>query len=263
MEQADLDSVLYTTDGDVGILTVNRPYVMNTMTLATIRRMSVLLDEADEAGEIRCLVVTGAGEKSFVAGADVKEMKDMNRAQGENLSLTGNEVMRKLETYRVPVVAAVNGYALGGGLELALACDIRIASDNASFALPEVTFGIIPGYGGLQRLGRAIGQGRAREMAFSARRINAEEALAYGLVNAVYPQADLMAEALKLAKRIAGNAPIAVQAAKMVMNEAVGLQLEDSHELESDIFGSCFGTWDQRESMAAFAENKKFRDYRG
>ena len=256
------DSVVYTMENAIGVITVNRPQVMNTIDLATVRRFSRVLDEMEDS-DIRCLVVTGAGEKSFVAGADVKEMKDMNRRQGENLSRTGNEVMRKLELFRTPVIAAVNGYALGGGLELALACDIRIASENASFALPEVTFGIIPGYGGIQRLGRIIGQGRAREMVFGAGRIRANEALAYGLVNAVYPLAELMPEALKLAGRIAGNSPIGVQTAKRIMNESVGIPLSEAHELESRAFGDCFGSWDQRESMKAFAENRKFTQFLG
>lgn len=260
MEQDD--SVIYKAENNIGIITVNRPQVMNTVDLKTIRQLSCMLDEIGDSN-IRCLIVTGAGEKSFVAGADVKEMSVMNRQQGENLSRTGNGVMRKLETFRTPVIAAVNGYALGGGLELALACDIRIASENASFALPEVTFGIVPGYGGLQRLGRIIGQGRAREMAFTAARIRAPEALAYGLVNAVYPLAELMPEAMKLAERIAGNSPIGVQTAKAVMNESIGIPLCEADQLESEPFGACFGSWDQRESMAAFVENRKLQQFLG
>ena len=256
------DSVLYRVEDNIGVLTINRPHVMNTINLATVARLTEVLDEAADSN-IRCLVVTGAGEKSFVAGADVKEMKDMTRLQGENLSRAGNGVMRRLELFPAPVIAAVNGYALGGGLEVALASDIRIASENASFALPEVGLGIIPGYGGVQRLGRAIGPSRAREMAFSARRLNAQEALAWGLVNAVYPLAELMPEAMKLAGRIAGNAPVAVRIAKEVMNESIGMPLDDTDQLECEAFGSCFGSWDQREAMAAFVENKKFRDFRG
>ncbi len=256
------ESLIYRVENSVGIITINRQKVMNAMDSKAILELSRLLDEIGNSN-IRCLIVTGAGEKSFVAGADIKEMKDMNRQQGENLSRNGNGVMRKLELFQVPVIAAVNGYALGGGLELALACDIRIASENASFAMPEATFGIIPGYGGIQRMGRIIGQGRAREMVFTARRFGAQEALAWGLVNAVYPLPELMPEAMKLAERIASNAPIAIMSAKQIMNESVGIPLSEADQLEREAFGNCFGTWDQREAMMAFVEKRKPKPFMG
>ncbi len=256
------DSLLYHFEDGIGVITVNRLRVMNAIDYKTITELSSLLDEITDTN-IRCLTITGAGEKSFVAGADIKEMKDMNRSQGENLSRAGNGVMRKIEMFQVPVIAAINGYALGGGLELALACDIRIASDNASFAMPEATFGIIPGYGGIQRLSRIIGQGRAREMIFTTRRFGADEALAWGLVNAVYPLAELMPSAMDLAGRIASNAPIAIMSAKKIMNESVGLELSAADQLEREAFGNCFGTWDQREAMQAFVEKRKHGPFRG
>ncbi|MCD8350616.1 MAG: enoyl-CoA hydratase-related protein [Planctomycetaceae bacterium] len=255
-------SLLYHVEDTIGTLTINRQRVMNAMDMDSINRLSTLLDEIADTN-IRCLVITGAGEKSFVAGADIKEMKDMSRAQGENLSRAGNRVMRKLELFQVPVIAAVNGYALGGGLELALACDIRLASENASFAMPEAKLGIIPGYGGIQRMSRIIGQGRAREMVFTARRFDAREALKWGLVNAVYPLADLMPEALRLAATIAANAPIAIMSAKKIMNESVGLELAAADQLEREAFGNCFGTWDQREAMQAFVEKRKPQPFKG
>lgn len=256
------ESLLYHAEKNIGILTINRQHVMNAIDREAILSLSALLDRIADSN-IRCLIITGAGEKSFVAGADVKEMKDMNRAQGENLSRAGNGVMRKLELFQVPVIAAVNGYALGGGLELALACDIRLASENASFAMPEVTFGIIPGYGGIQRLSRIIGQGRAREMVFTASRFNAHDALAWGLVNAVYPLPELMPNALALAEKIASNAPIAIMSAKHIMNESVGLELSAADQLEREAFGNCFGTWDQREAMQAFVEKRKPQPFKG
>lgn len=256
------DTLLYTFENGIGTLTINRLQVMNALDWRSINMLSSLLDEIADSN-IRCLVITGAGEKSFVAGADIKEMKDMSRAQGENLSRAGNGVMRKLEMFQVPVIAAINGYALGGGLELALACDIRIASENASFAMPEATFGIIPGYGGIQRLSRVIGQGRAREMVFTARRFDAYEAHAWGLVNAVYPLPELMPNALSLAEKIASNAPIAIMSAKHIMNESVGLELSAADQLEREAFGNCFGTWDQREAMQAFVEKRKPGPFKG
>jgi enoyl-CoA hydratase len=256
------ESLIYKVENSVGIITVNRQHVMNAMDSKAILELSGLLDEIGDSN-IRCLIFTGAGEKSFVAGADIKEMKDMNRQQGENLSRHGNGVMRKLELFPVPVIAAINGYALGGGLEIALACDIRIASENATFAMPEATFGIIPGYGGIQRMGRIIGQGRAREMVFTARRFGAQEAYAWGLVNAVYPLSDLMPEAMKLAGRIASNAPIAIMSAKKIMNESVGIPLSEADQLEREAFGNCFGTWDQREAMMAFVEKRKPKPFLG
>jgi enoyl-CoA hydratase len=256
------DDILYNYESRIGVLTINRQKVMNAMDTGFIAALTTFLGEIADS-DIRCLVITGAGEKSFVAGADLREMKDMNRAQAENLCRAGNAAMRRLEAFPAPVVAAINGYALGGGLELALACDIRIASENASFALPETTFGIVPGYGGAQRLSRILGQGRARELVFTARRFGAQEALAWGLINAVHPLAELMPNAMKLAESIAVNAPIAVKAAKRVMNDSVGLALSEADQLEREIFGTCFGTWDQREAMQAFVDKRKPQPFIG
>ncbi len=255
-------SLIFHEENKIGVITINRQKVMNALDSQSMLELSHLLDRIGDSN-LRCLILTGAGDKSFVAGADIKEMKDMNRKQGENLSRDGNGVMRKLETFRAPVIAAVNGYALGGGLEMALACDIRLASENASFAMPETTFGIIPGYGGVQRLSRIIGQGRAREMVFTAIRIGAQEAYAWGLVNAVYPQPELLPAAHKLAERIASNAPIAIMSAKKIMNESVGLNLAAADQLEREAFGNCFGTWDQREAMMAFVEKRKPKPFLG
>ena len=211
--------------------------------------------------EIRCLIVTGAGEKSFVAGADIAEMSGLSAAEGEAFGKKGNDIFRMIETLPVPVIAAVNGFALGGGCELSMCCDFRICSENAMFGQPEVGLGITPGFGGTQRLARLVGPGMAKQLIYTAKNIRAEEALRIGLVNAVYPPEQLIPEAEKLAARIASNAPIAVRACKKAVNEGLEADMDAAIVLEEKLFGSCFGTHDQKEGMSAFLEKRKEREF--
>jgi enoyl-CoA hydratase len=247
---------------DIGLLTIHRPEALNALNSEVVAEFKACL--ADIAGKgLRCLIVTGAGEKSFVAGADIAEMKSLSPEEGKAFSVAGNEVMEALEGFPCPVIAAVNGYALGGGFELALACDIRLASERASFAFPEAGLGIPPGYGGIQRAARLAGLAKAKELIFTAARIKADEALAIGLVNRVYPAEQLLPEALSLAEKIAANAPRAIAAAKSVANGSAGLTLKEATRLESGVFGECFATADQKEAMAAFVEKRPHAPFTG
>ncbi|MCL2408924.1 MAG: enoyl-CoA hydratase-related protein [Oscillospiraceae bacterium] len=254
--------LLYEEIGHVGILTVNRPEALNALNSAVIDELSAKID-AIALSKIRCLIVTGSGERSFVAGADISEMKDMTREEAENFSAAGNAAMEKIERLPMPVIAAVNGFALGGGLELALACDIIISSENAVFGLPEVGLGIPPGYGGVQRLARIIGIAKAKELAFTTDRIKAPEALALGLVSAVYPIEELMDAAMRMAEKISANSPMGVWAAKVVANSSVGMPLTKAAGLETPLFGECFGTTDQKQAMTAFVEKRKPEPFAG
>ena len=251
-----MEMVLFEEKGLVGVITINRPKVLNALCSQVLDELNEVLDSVDTK-KLRCLVVTGAGEKSFVAGADISEMSTLNKEQGEAFGKKGNDVFLKLEAFPLPTVAAVNGFALGGGCELAMACDIRYCSENAMFGQPEVGLGITPGFGGTQRLARIVGTGMAKEMVFSARNIKAPEALRIGLVNAVYPPEELMPAAQKMAARIAGNAPIAVRAAKKAIREGLERPMDEAMVLEEKAFGSCFATEDQREGMGAFLEKRK------
>ena len=202
-------------------------------------------------------IITGSGEKAFVAGADIGEMSTLTKAEGEAFGKKGNDVFRKLETFPIPVIAAVNGFALGGGCEISMSCDIRICSENAVFGQPEVGLGITPGFGGTQRLARIVGTGKAKEMIYGARNIKAEEAYRIGLVNNVYPAEELMPAAKKLASTIARNAPIAVRNCKRAINEGIQVDMDQAIVIEEKLFGSCFETCDQKEGMNAFLEKRK------
>lgn len=250
----------YTTEGHVGILTINRPKALNALNEEVLKDIEAAFDAVD-LSEIRAVIVTGAGEKSFVAGADIAAMSTMTKEQGEAFGKFGNDIFRKIETFPVPVIAAVNGFALGGGNELAMSCDIRICSDNALFGQPEVGLGITPGFGGTQRLARLIGVGKAKEMVYGARNIKADEAYRLGLVNAVYTQEELMPAAMKLASGIAKNAPIAVRNSKKAMNEGLQVDMDQAIVIEEKAFGACFETEDQKEGMAAFLEKRKVEKF--
>lgn len=250
----------YTVDGHVGMITINRPKALNALNEEVLKDIEAAFDAVD-LSEIRAIIVTGAGEKSFVAGADIAAMSTMTKEQGEAFGKFGNDIFRKIETFPVPVIAAVNGFALGGGNELAMSCDIRICSDNALFGQPEVGLGITPGFGGTQRLARIIGVGKAKEMVYSARNIKADEAYRLGLVNAVYTQEELMPAAMKLASAIAKNAPIAVRNSKKAMNEGLQVDMDQAIVIEEKAFGDCFETEDQREGMTAFLEKRKVEKF--
>lgn len=242
--------------GDIAVLTVNRPEALNALNDEVISQLDKVLDSVDPAA-VRCLIVTGAGQKAFVAGADIAQMSQLSKAEGEAFGKLGNDVFRKLETLPIPTIAAVNGFALGGGCELSMSCDIRLCSDTAVFGQPEVGLGITPGFGGTQRMARLIGPGKAKELIYTARNIKAPEALSVGLVQAVYPADQLMAEAEKMASRIAGNAPIAVRACKKAVNDGLQVDMDVAIVVEEKLFGSCFETRDQKNAMSAFIEKRK------
>ena len=211
----------------------------------------------------RCLVITGAGKKAFVAGADIAEMKSMSKAEGEAFGLLGNSVFRALEKLEIPVIAAVNGFALGGGCELAIACDMRLASEKALFAQPEVGLGITPGFGGTQRLPRLIGEGQAKYLLYSGEKISAQRAFEIGLVNQVCQEDELIDKAFELAKTIADKAPVAIKATKRAVEEGRPMNLDDALALESRLFGGCFESVDQREAMSAMLEKRKPKPFEG
>ncbi len=251
-----MEFITYEVEGQIGIITINRPKALNALNSAVLDELDKTLDAVDQEA-IRCLILTGAGEKSFVAGADIGEMSTLTKAEGEAFGKKGNDVFRKLETFPIPVIAAVNGFALGGGCEISMSCDIRICSENAVFGQPEAGLGITPGFGGTQRLARIVGTGKAKEMIYGARNIKAEEAYRIGLVNNVYPAEELMPAAKKLASTIARNAPIAVRNCKRAINEGIQVDMNQAIVIEEKLFGSCFETCDQKEGMNAFLEKRK------
>jgi enoyl-CoA hydratase len=253
--------ILLEKKGQIAIAVINRPKALNALNSEVLEDLNTLLDEICADEEIRALILTGSGEKAFVAGADIGEMSTLTKAEGEAFGKKGNDVFRRLETLPIPTIAAVNGYALGGGCELSMACDIRICSDTAVFGQPETGLGITPGFGGTQRLARLIGPGMAKQLIYSAKNIKADEALRIGLVNAVYPAEELPAAALKLAETIAANAPIAVRACKKAIDEGLELPMDEAIALEETLFGSCFGTEDQKEGMHAFLEKRRHEPY--
>ena len=251
-----MEFITYEADGQIGIITINRPKALNALNSTVLEELDQTLNAVD-LENIRCLILTGAGEKSFVAGADIGEMSTLTKAEGEAFGKKGNDVFRKLETFPIPVIAAVNGFALGGGCEISMSCDIRICSENAVFGQPEVGLGITPGFGGTQRLARLVGSGKAKEMIYGARHIKADEAYRIGLVNNVYPIEELMPAAKKLASTIARNAPIAVRNCKRAINEGLQVDMDQAIIIEEKLFGDCFESCDQREGMTAFLEKRK------
>lgn len=256
-----MNFITYEQEGFVGVITINRPKALNALNSEVLKELNATLDTVD-LENTRALVLTGAGEKSFVAGADIAEMSTLTKAEGEAFGKIGNDVFRKIETFPIPVIAAVNGFALGGGCEIAMSCDIRLCSDTAIFGQPEVGLGITPGFGGTQRLARLIPVGKAKEIIYGAVNIKADEAYRLGLVNSVYPLEELLPAAKKLAAKIAKNAPIAVRACKQAINEGLDLDMDQAIVLEEKLFGSCFETEDQREGMQAFLEKRKVEGFK-
>ncbi len=249
-------TLMYEKKENIGLLTINRPEKMNAISQELTAELSLLLDEIENDDELRVIVITGAGDKAFMAGADINELVDRDARLGRRVSRERQEIFSRIENLHVPVIAAVNGYALGGGLELALACSIRICSEKAQFGAPEVKLGIIPGDGGTQRLPRLVGQGRAMEMIITGDFIDAQEAYRIGLVNKVFPPEKLKEEAMELAKKIASRPPLAVRYAK----EAVNRSQEDSASgfaLESYLHALSCTTEDKKEGVSAFLEKRK------
>ena len=261
-----MTDVVIEKKGHVAIVKIEHMKAMNALSTDMYAQLEEAFDElAKDLDNVYAVVLTGSSTvnkkgktvNSFVAGADIGSMSTMTKAEGEAFGKLGNDVFLMIESFPIPVIAAVNGFALGGGNELAMSCDIRICSDNAVFGQPEVGLGITPGFGGTQRLARLVGMGMAKQLVYSALNIKADEAYRIGLVNAVYPQAELMENVLKLAGKIAKNAPIAVRNCKKAINDGISLPIEKAVEVEEKLFGDCFETHDQKEGMACFLSREK------
>jgi enoyl-CoA hydratase len=246
-------------EAGIYLLTVNRPKALNALNAATLDEIAAAVGKVAADGEARVLLVTGAGEKAFVAGADIAEMKDATMEEGRAFSEKGMNVMHALEALPVPVIALVNGFALGGGCELALACDWILAAENAVFGQPEVNLGIPPGFGGTQRLPRRIGPARALELLTTARQVKAPEALAIGLANHICPLSELKARGFETARLIATKGPVAVRLVKQAVQRGGNLDLFTACALETDLFAQAFGTTDRAEGMSAFLEKRPAR----
>lgn len=264
-----MEFVTYEAQDRVGIITICREKALNALNSQVLDELNEAFDSVD-INEIRCLILTGAGEKSFVAGADIGEMSTLTKAEGEAFGKKGNDLFRKIETFPIPVIAAVNGFALGGGCEISMSCDIRICSDNAMFGQPEVGLGITPGFGGTQRLARLVSPGMAKQMIYTARNIKAAEAYRIGLVNQVVSaevneagevvtsaKDALMAAAMKMASGIAMQAPIAVRNCKKAINDGLQVNMDEAIVIEEKLFGDCFETEDQRAGMGNFLKPKE------
>jgi len=250
-------NILLSTEGEIGILMINRPKALNALNIETLQDIQLGIREVKENPALRVVILTGVGEKAFVAGADISEMRGMNPIEAVNFSKMGHQTLNMIQNLDRPVIAAVNGFALGGGTEIAIACDFIYASENARFGQPEVTLGIFPGFGGTQRLPRLIGKGKAKELILTGKMITAQEAFQMGIVNRVFPQASLMEETKKVAAQIAANGAVAVRLAKMLVDSGFNMDLADACAFESYAFGIGFATEDQKEGMAAFLEKRK------
>lgn len=252
------ENILYEREGPAAIITINRPRVLNAINYQTIAEIGRALDEADADTEVRGVIITGAGERAFVSGADIGELQAMNTAQdGFEHSRRSHGVIFKMEHLSKPVIMAVNGYALGGGCELAMGGDIILASENASFGQPEVNLGIIPGFGGTQRLPRLVGRTRALEWIFTGERISAQEAVQWGLVNHVVPAGELMQRAKDMVETIAQKAPLAIALAKRAVYHGLEMGPRAGNEAEMTYFGLAVGTADRKEGTQAFLEKRK------
>ena len=251
--------IKYTEEDEISLITISRPKALNALNSQVLNELSQILDSIDKS-KISALIITGEGEKSFVAGADISEMSSLSKKEAVEFSKKGNDVFRKIETFEIPVIAAINGYSLGGGCELSLSCDIRICSENAIFGQPEVGLGITPGFGGTQRLSRTVGISMAKQMIFTGQNIKAEEALKIGLVNGVYPQNELINEAKKLALTIAKNSKNAVKLSKKAINDGLQVDIDKAINIEEKLFGESFENPDQKERMKKFLERGKKKE---
>ncbi len=253
----EFDNIIFQVDSGIATIIFNRPKALNALTTDSVREFSRALDEILENEEIRVLILTGAGEQAFVAGADIVEISRYNASQAKEFSKRAQNVLNKLQDMPIPVIAAVNGFALGGGSEFAAASDFIYASEDASFGLPEIKLGLIPGFGGTQRLPRVVGMNVAKEMIFTGNMISADEAKAIGLVNRVCPKETLMDEVIKTAKIIASRGKFSLRAAKQVVNNGMNVDLATGCKIEQDVFALCFTNEDFKEGVAAFLEKRK------
>jgi enoyl-CoA hydratase len=254
---ATLENVLYEKKGAVAYITLNRPKVLNALNQRTWEELRSAFEDARDDAEVRGIIVTGAGDKAFAAGADISELAKATAVEAEKSSSYGQEVLNLVESLGKPVIAAVNGFALGGGCETAMACTIRVASENAKFGVPEVTLGLIPGCGGTQRLPRLVGKGRALQLILSGGMIGADEAYRIGLVNEVVPAADLISRAEAILKPILANAPLSVKFALEAVNNGLNTTITEGLALEASYFGLCAGTEDKKEGTEAFLQKRK------
>lgn len=252
----ELKNVILEKEGNLAIVTINRPKALNALNSETLADLDLVITDLENDSNIYCVILTGSGEKAFVAGADIAEMKDLNEEQGREFGILGNKVFRRLEILDKPVIAAISGFALGGGCELAMSCDIRIASEKAKFGQPEAGLGITPGFGGTQRLPRIVGLGKAKELIYTGAIIKADEALRIGLVNKVVTLETLIEEAKAMANSIIANAPIAVKLCKDAINRGMQVDMDSAIAIEAEDFGKCFITEDQVEGMSAFIERR-------
>ncbi len=249
-------------DGSVAIVTIDRPQVLNALNDETIAELDHCFTAIADDDSVLCVILTGGGEKSFVAGADINELAVCDVVSGRAKCDRGQTLLSKIENLRQPVIAAINGFALGGGCEIALACDIRLASEKAKIGQPEVSLGIIPGYGGTQRLSRLVGRGKAKQMIFTGDHINAAEALRIGLVDEVYPPEELMTKAKEMARKIASKGPLAITAAKEAINLGLDVDLKSGCEHEASLFAGICASEDKTEGTKAFLEKRK-AEFRG
>jgi len=250
-------TLLLDVKDNIAVVTLNRPDKLNALNAQTINDLNSVFDELKDNEEVYVVILTGSGEKAFVAGADIKELNKLDMISAKEFAEKGQGVLNKIEKFDKPVLAAINGFALGGGCELALACHIRLASDNAKFGQPEVNLGIIPGYGGTQRLARLINTGRAMEYILTADMISADEAYRIGLVNKVYPQSELLDKAIEMAKKITGKGQQAIRLAIKAVKAVDEMSLKEGQNLEASLFALCCGTEDFKEGTSAFLEKRK------
>lgn len=241
----------------IGTVSINRPKALNALNIETLLELQKAFQEFEDNPEVQVVILTGTGDRAFVAGADISEMKDMQPLQAIRFSKLGHATLDQIEGLNKVVIAAVNGFALGGGTEIALACDFIYAADQAKFGLPEVTLGVFPGFGGTQRLPRLVGKGRAKELIFTGAMISAEEAKEIGIVNRIFPTDSLMEETTNVAKKVASNGPIAVHLAKASVDKGYDVGLKEGCHMETVAFGACFTTMDQKEGMTSFMEKRK------
>ena len=241
----------------IGWITINRPDKLNALNIQTVTEMQAAFLEFKDASDVKAVILTGSGEKAFIAGADIGELSRLNEGDGREYVRNGQELTKLMENFSKPVIAAVNGFALGGGTEMALACHVRIASENAKMGQPEVKLGLIPGFGGTQRLSRLVGKGKAMELILTGKIISASEALEMGLVNSVVPSSELLGTCEAMVREMLGNGPLALQYAIEAINQGFDIPMPAALELEAELFGKCCATSDSKEGTKAFLEKRK------
>ncbi|MHA1620024.1 MAG: enoyl-CoA hydratase/isomerase family protein [Promethearchaeota archaeon] len=252
----DLETILFTKEKNIAIIKFNRPKILNAINFRVMEELNQVIDNCAEDNEIRVVIITGEG-KAFAAGADLQELQKCGPHEAKDASKRGIDVFRKIELLNKPVIAGINGFALGGGCELAMACDIRIVSEKAKFGQPEIKLGIIPGFGGTQRLTRLIGRGRSKLLNFTGNIITAETAQQYGLVDKLVGHEELMIECIKLGAQISALSPLAMKAAKTAINQGIEMDIDKGMELENQLFADCFNTEDSKEGIQAFLEKRQ------